>query len=79
MSGLEQLSLLAEISATYSGDSSHAGWHIPGWALGGLSSLCFFTAAAGSANAEGLYVAGTSLGLATGVWCFVAIVFRKFF
>ena len=31
------------------------------------------------ANPAGLYVAGNTLSLGIAIWCFVAIVFRKFF
>lgn len=56
-----------------------AGWHIPGWGLGVLALVAFFGAASFPALREGLYVAAVTLMLATAIWCFIAIVFRKFF
>jgi hypothetical protein len=56
-----------------------AGWHIPGWGLGLLALVAFFAAAAYPELREGLYVAAVTLMLATAIWCFIAIVFRKFF
>lgn len=55
------------------------GWHAPGWALGFLAVAAF---AAGLAREElrpGLYVAGVTLMLAVSIWCFIAVVFRRFF
>lgn len=54
-------------------------WHVPGWALAGATALAYLGACFAWADPEGLYLAGNTLSLAIGIWCFVAIVFRKFF
>lgn len=55
------------------------GWHAPGWALGVLALAAFAAAVAYSQIRPGLYVAGVTLMLATSIWCFIAVVFRRFF
>lgn len=55
------------------------GWHAPGWALGFLALAAF---AAGLIDADirpGFFVAGVTLMLCTSIWCFIAVVFRRFF
>lgn len=55
------------------------GWHLPGWALGVLA-LTAFVAGLGYAQIRpGLYLAGVTLMLTTSIWCFIAVVFRRFF
>ena len=56
----------------------HFGWHVPGWTFGALALVAFVAALLFPGFAAGLYVVGTSLVLGLGVWCFMAIVFRKF-
>ena len=56
-----------------------AGWHAPGWALGFLAVAAFAAALAREELRAGLYVAGVTLMLAVSVWCFIAVVFRRFF
>lgn len=55
------------------------GWHAPGWGLGLLAIAAFAGALAWPHLRAGLYVAGVTLMLATSIWCFVAVVFRRFF
>lgn len=55
------------------------GWHIPGWGLGIAALVAFGAGMYFPALREGFYVAAVSLMLATAVWCFIAIVFRRFF
>jgi hypothetical protein len=54
-------------------------WHVPGWALAGATALVYLTAFLGWGPPAGLYVGANTLSLAIAVWCFIAIVFRKFF
>jgi ABC-type dipeptide/oligopeptide/nickel transport system permease component len=54
-------------------------WHVPGWALAAASGVSFILALTGWISAQGFYLAGTTFSLGIAVWCFVAIVFRKFF
>jgi hypothetical protein len=55
------------------------GWHAPGWALGFLAVAAFGAGLAREELRPGLYVAGVTLMLAVSVWCFIAVVFRRFF
>jgi hypothetical protein len=55
------------------------GWHAPGWGLGFLALAAFIAAMIYPDIRAGLYVAGVTLMLATSIWCFVAVVFRRFF
>ncbi len=54
-------------------------WHAPGWALGFLALAAFIAGLFYAAIRPGFYVAGVSLMLATSIWCFIAVVFRRFF
>lgn len=55
------------------------GWHAPGWALGFLALAAFFAALVNPDIRAGLYVAGVTLMLTVSIWCFIAVVFRRFF
>ena len=55
------------------------GWHAPGWALGFLALAAFVGALVNPGIRSGLYVAGVTLMLTTSIWCFIAVVFRRFF
>jgi hypothetical protein len=55
------------------------GWHIPGWALGFLALAAFIAALIFADIRQGLYVAGVTLMLTVSIWCFIAVVFRRFF
>jgi len=55
------------------------GWHAPGWGLGFLALAAFIAAMFYPNIRPGLYVAGVTLMLATSIWCFIAVVFRRFF
>jgi hypothetical protein len=55
------------------------GWHAPGWALGFLALAAFIAALIFRDIRSGLYVAGVTLMLTVSIWCFIAVVFRRFF
>lgn len=55
------------------------GWHLPGWGFGGLAALVYLAGALQLLPAAPAYAAGTACVLMTSVWCFVAVVFRRFF
>jgi hypothetical protein len=55
------------------------GWHVPGWALGFLALAAFGAALVLPEMRPGLYVAGVTLMLTVSIWCFIAVVFRRFF
>ena len=55
------------------------GWHVPGWALGFLALAAFGAALVVPDMRPGLYVAGVTLMLTVSIWCFIAVVFRRFF
>jgi hypothetical protein len=55
------------------------GWHAPGWALGFLALAAFIAALLYPDIRPGLYVAGVTMMLTVSIWCFIAVVFRKFF
>jgi len=55
------------------------GWHVPGWALGFLALAAFAAALIYPGIRPGLYVAGVTLMLTVSIWCFIAVVFRRFF
>lgn len=54
-------------------------WHTPGWALGFLAVAAFVAALIYPGIRAGLYVAGVTLMLSVAIWCFIAVVFRRFF
>jgi hypothetical protein len=54
-------------------------WHVPGWVLGLGSFACFVAGLMQPELRAGFYVAGVTLVLGIAIWCFIAIVFRKFF
>jgi hypothetical protein len=56
-----------------------AGWHTPGWALGFMALAAFIAAFFFADIRAGLYVAGVTLMLTVSIWCFIAVVFRRFF
>jgi hypothetical protein len=55
------------------------GWHVPGWALGFLALAAFIAALIFPDIRPALYVAGVTLMLTVSIWCFIAVVFRRFF
>ena len=55
------------------------GWHAPGWALGFLALGAFAAALVQEEMRPAFFVAGVTLMLATSIWCFIAVVFRRFF
>ena len=57
----------------------HWGWHVPGWTFAVLAMILFAAAYLDFVSDIAGYVAGITLLLAVSIWCFIAIVFRKFF
>lgn len=55
------------------------GWHAPGWAFGATATLLFVAGAIGLLPGAAAYVAATTCILMASIWCFVAVVFRRFF
>ncbi len=55
------------------------GWHLPGWGLGVAALAAFVAGVIYPSLRPGLYVAGVTFMLATAIWCFIAVVFRRFF
>lgn len=55
------------------------GWHVPGWALGFLALTAFGASLFAPDIRPGFYVAGVTLMLTVSIWCFIAVVFRRFF
>lgn len=53
-------------------------WHVPGWTLGTCTVLSFLAALLTEDRAA-FYVVGATFALINAIWCFMAIVFRKFF
>jgi hypothetical protein len=60
-------------------DRVPARWHTPGWALGFMALAAFIAALFFPDIRAGLYVAGVTLMLTVSIWCFIAVVFRRFF
>lgn len=57
----------------------HWSWHAPGWVLALIGVALFSTGYIDLVAKSGAYIAGLTCILAVSVWCFIAIVFRKFF
>ena len=57
----------------------HWSWHVPAWAFAVLTFLLVLAAAFGMLPKIGAYTAATTSVLVVSIWCFIAIVFRKFF
>jgi hypothetical protein len=57
----------------------HWSWHVPAWAFAALSFVLILAALLGMIPKIGAYTAATTSLLAVAIWCFIAIVFRKFF
>ena len=55
------------------------GWHAPGWGLGFLALAAFIAGLVSPGIRAGFYVAGVTLMLSVSIWCFIAVVFRRFF
>ncbi len=55
------------------------GWHAPGWALGFIALAAFAAGLVYPDIRSGFYVAGVTLMLTVSIWCFIAVVFRRFF
>lgn len=53
-------------------------WHAVGWAIGGAALFFIYFAYTGQAAGAWYKLAATTL-LGVPIWCFIAIVFRRFF
>ena len=54
-------------------------WHVPPWGIGFLIFVLLIYAAYTGTNMQEAYIAATTLTIPISLWCFIAIVFRKFF
>ena len=54
-------------------------WHVPPWAIATISTMMLVFAYFDPTNLAAFYVAGTACQIPLALWCFVAIVFRRFF
>lgn len=57
----------------------HWFWHVPGWAMGLVASLMLLLGFLDRAEIEAYYVIGLTLQIGIALWCFITIVFRRFF
>lgn len=57
----------------------HWVWHVVAWALGISCGILFFLAFLDSAMVTAYYVSGVSLLIPLSLWCFIGVVFRRFF
>lgn len=57
----------------------HVFWHCVGWALGISAFSSILVGLIYPQHIVVLYIAGLSFVLLNAIWCFIAIVFRKFF
>jgi len=57
----------------------HWGWHFGAWGLAVACSLFFAAGLVGLLDLKAAYVTAVSLMLAVTLWCFVGVVFRRFF
>lgn len=57
----------------------HVLWHVPAWALGlAMAVLPVYTLYTGG-NIQQAYVTVVTLTIPQNLWCFIAVVFRRFF
>ncbi len=54
-------------------------WHVPAWGLAAFGTLLTVLGFIQPQLASAYYVAGVSVVLLISVWCFIALVFRRFF
>ena len=57
----------------------HVIWHVPSWTLAFITSVLVVAGLAQTHQASAYYVAAASVLMAIAIWCFIAIVFRRFF
>lgn len=57
----------------------HGGWHTGAWSMAAVTAFFIVAGLFGYLDAKAAYVTAVSLMLAVALWCFVAIVFRRFF
>lgn len=54
-------------------------WHVPPWTIGFLIFILLTHANYTGNNIQGAYIAAVTLFVPISLWCFVAVVFRRFF
>lgn len=70
----EQWNMSAEESSKV-----HWLWHVPPWVLSSCATILLLLAFFNESYMMAFYVGGTSLMVPVALWCFVSIVFRKYF
>ncbi len=54
-------------------------WHVPAWGFSTSAYVLVVLAFFSESNATAFYVGGISLMIPISLWCFIAVVFRKYF
>ena len=54
-------------------------WHVPNWLISGFVVLLWLYSLISGTTPAGWFVLGTTLLVGISIWCFIAIVFRRFF
>jgi hypothetical protein len=54
-------------------------WHAPPWTMGCLANLMLILALVNRTEIAAYYVIGLALMIGISLWCFITIVFRRFF
>ena len=54
-------------------------WHVPPWLIGTVMFALPLHALYTGTNIEGAFIATLTLSIPLSLWCFIAIVFRRFF
>ena len=57
----------------------HWVWHIPGWAFGVISGVLMVIGIFGGGEPAAYYLLALYMVVAVALWCFIAVVFRRFF
>ncbi len=57
----------------------HVMWHVPSWSLATIVSVLVVMGLVHDTQAAGYYVGAASVLVGIALWCFIAIVFRRFF
>jgi len=57
----------------------HMFWHVPSWSLAFVGTALILFGFFESVHAAACYVAAATVLLCISVWCFIAVVFRRFF
>jgi hypothetical protein len=53
-------------------------WHVPPWAISALISILLVYASYTGSNIREAYITAVTLTIPISLWCFIAIVFRRF-